>query len=272
MEDNNGGPSVITNTQDKLTPEQIARMDKNRHRALLLRQAREQAKPYPNLSQAAEKSIIRVQGSKFIDTGGGFLLEEKDLEEPKEPVKIQSEPASIVKHDRPHCLECQEEFPDSFLYQNFSHEVCDKCRDNEDKHCLITKTEAKNEYLLKDCDFDKRDPPLKFITKKNPHNSNWGEMILYLQLQVEQRAIEVWGDEEKLNEQKEIRQEIKEKAKLKKYNKQIKALRMKVRSSLYDRTTSNHQHEFGPETYNEEEDNYTRKCLTCCYEETFEKM
>lgn len=51
-------------------------------------------------------------------------------------------------------------------------------------HKLITKTEAMNEYLLKDCDIDKREPPLKFIRKKNPHNVHWGEMKLFLQVQV----------------------------------------------------------------------------------------
>jgi hypothetical protein len=30
-----------------------------------------------NSADSIEKSVIKVQGSKFIDTGGGFLLEEK---------------------------------------------------------------------------------------------------------------------------------------------------------------------------------------------------
>lgn len=48
---------------------------------------------------------------------------------------------------------------------------------------------------------------------------------------------------------------------------------MNVRSSLYDRTAKmSHEHEFGPETYNEDDDNYKRTCLTCQYSETFEKM
>jgi DNA-repair protein complementing XP-A cells len=51
-------------------------------------------------------------------------------------------------------------------------------------HRLITKTDAKNVYLLKDCDLEKRDPPLKFIMKNNPHNVRWGSMKLYLELQV----------------------------------------------------------------------------------------
>ncbi|KGL85186.1 DNA repair protein complementing XP-A cells, partial [Tinamus guttatus] len=57
-------------------------------------------------------------------------------------------------------------------------------RDAEDKHKLITRTEAKEEYLLKDCDLDKREPVLRYILKKNPHNSRWGDMKLYLKLQV----------------------------------------------------------------------------------------
>jgi DNA-repair protein complementing XP-A cells len=57
------------------------------------------------------------------------------------------------------------------------------CRDLEE-HKLITKTEALNMYLLRDYDLDKRGSPLKYITRKNPHNVKWGEMKLYLQLQV----------------------------------------------------------------------------------------
>lgn len=90
------------------------------------------------------------------------------------------------------CLECSNEFIESYLLKNFEYLVCDKCRDADGKHSLITRTEAKNEYLLKDCDFDKREPPLKCIIRKNPHNVRWGEMKLYLHLQVEKRALEVW--------------------------------------------------------------------------------
>ena len=51
------------------------------------------------------------------------------------------------------------------------------------------------------------------------------------------------------------------------------ALRMSVRSSLYDRTNkAAHQHQFGAETYNADDDTYTHTCTTCDYTETFEKM
>jgi hypothetical protein len=52
----------------------------------------------------------------------------------------------------------------------------------------------------------------------------------------------------------------------------LTALRMSVRSSLYDHTNKSHQHQFGPETYNESDDTYTHACTTCTFTETFEKM
>ena len=57
-------------------------------------------------------------------------------------------------------------------------------RDKDEKHKLITKSEAKAQYLLKDADLEKREPPLKFIAKKNPHKHQWGEMKLFLECQV----------------------------------------------------------------------------------------
>lgn len=170
------------------------------------------------------------------------------------------------------CIECNGEFPTSYLWVTFDYPVCDACRDNEDKHSLITRTEAKTEYLLKDCDLDKRDPPLKFINKKNPHNPRWGEMKLYLHVQIEKRALEVWGSEENLLEEKELRNEKRETLKSKKYSKKMKELRMQVRSSLFDKTSDGpHVHKFGSERYNEETDDYSHDC-ECGYTETFEKL
>lgn len=81
------------------------------------------------------------------------------------------------------------------------------------------------------------------------------------------------GSEERLMEERELRDEKRDKSKLKKYNKNMKELRMEMRSSLYDRTTKTaHTHEYGEETYHEDEDNYTHICTICGFVETFEKM
>jgi DNA-repair protein complementing XP-A cells len=49
-------------------------------------------------------------------------------------------------------------------------------------------------------------------------------------------------------------------------------LRMEARSSLYTRDLSAHTHEWGPESYNEEEDTYSHSCTECGQNETYEKM
>lgn len=90
---------------------------------------------------------------------------------------------------------------------------------------------------------------------------------------MEERALEVWGSKEKIEEQMEQREDKRILSKMKKYQKQMKELRMNTRSSLYDKTSAaSHTHNFGPETYNEDEDTYHHTCLICNYEETFEKM
>ncbi|XP_053988423.1 DNA repair protein complementing XP-A cells homolog [Hylaeus volcanicus] len=268
LQDTSNNIESIENTQHLKE-----RAERNRQKALLLKKSKIVSHPYTKRGSkdSTNSRSIKVQGQRVIDSGGGFLIEENDdLEE--QMLQITAEPAPIVAN-LPCCDECKKEFKDSILLQTFDLTVCDKCRDPEEKHSLITKTEAKQEYLLKDCDFDRREPPLKCITRKNPHNATWGEMKLYLHLQVEQRALEVWGSEEKLLMEKELRDSRREGTKIKKFNKKIKELRMQVRSSIYDKTKkASHTHEFGEDTYNEEDDTYTHTCNTCGYEETYEKM
>lgn len=220
-----------------------------------------------------------MYSTKIIDSGGGFLIEEQVVKESNDPGSssarvVETEEDTLpLPVDLEVCIECDKDFIDSYLLKHFIHPVCDQCYDRDEKHALVTRTDAKAEYLLKDCDFDKREPALKYITRKNPHNIRWGEMKLYLRLQIEKRALEVWGSEEKLEEEHAARNEKRDKLKLKKFNKNMKQLRMEVRSSLYDRTTkTNHTHVFGEETYNEDADNYSHSCKICGFVETYEKM
>ncbi|NXQ06481.1 XPA protein, partial [Vidua macroura] len=179
--------------------------------------------------------------------------------------------APVLEFDYLICGDCGKEFMDSYLMQHFDWATCDNCRDVEDKHKLITRTEAKEDYLLKDCDLDKREPVLRFIVKKNPHNSRWGEMKLYLKLQVIKRSLEVWGSEEALQEAKVLRRDSREKMKQKKFDKKVKELRRAVRSSLWKKEASIHEHEYGPEE-NIDEDTYKKTCTVCGHELTYEKM
>ncbi|XP_055953556.1 DNA repair protein complementing XP-A cells-like [Argiope bruennichi] len=256
----------IKSTQ--LNETQLLRMKRNREKALQLRKAR-----IANLSNA-EKAITQKEVntiSRPRDTGAGFFAEDDESDLNPENRPLVSTPAPLFSSDRPICLECNEEFNDSYLQTHFDHHVCDSCRDNDGAHALISKTDAKKEYLLQDCDLDKREPPLKFILRKNPHNMH-GSMKLYLRLQVENRSLEVHGSEEAIEEKREQREEAQLKRKKKAFDKKVKALRMEVRSSLYRKKDVSHTHVYGAEVYNEEDDIYTKTCTTCGHQVEFEKM
>ncbi|KAG5863778.1 hypothetical protein JTB14_012923 [Gonioctena quinquepunctata] len=248
------------------------RIESNRQKAVILKRSKLVSHPYSSGEVCSiDTTTLKIGNVKYKDTGGGFLLEEIPESDDFEKLINQAE-APIFEPDRPSCEKCEKTFATSWLFDNFNYKCCDTCKDPE-VHKLITKTEAKDIYLLKDCDLDKREPPLKFIKQKNPHNSRWGDMKLYLKIEVEKRAMEVWGSEEELEQQREQREEKRVMAKTKKYEKNLKELRKGMRSSLYDRTSAGpHTHQFGPETYDEEEDTYHRKCTSCPYEETYEKM
>ncbi|XP_044516769.1 DNA repair protein complementing XP-A cells isoform X2 [Gracilinanus agilis] len=256
-----------------------AKIERNRQRALMLRQARLAARPYPPAAAAARAAssgsaggITNVKSApKIIDTGGGFFLEEEEEEEEHKIDKVVHKPGPVLECDYAVCEECGKEFMDSYLINHFDLATCDNCRDADGKHKLITKTEAKQQYLLKDCDLEKREPVLKFIVKKNPHHSQWGDMKLYLKLQVVKRSLEVWGSEEALEEAKEVRQENREKMKQKKFDKKVKELRRAVRSSVWKKETAIHQHDYGPEE-SIEDDMYRKTCTICGHQLTYEKM
>ncbi|XP_009304699.2 DNA repair protein complementing XP-A cells isoform X1 [Danio rerio] len=250
-----------------LTPHMLAKIERNRQRALMLRQARLASRP----SSAVEATHAKV--AKTIDSGAGFFIEEETTEDEQQEKRVVQQPAPVMEPDYLMCEECQKPFMDSYLSNSFDLSVCDKCRDNDVKHKLISRTEAKKNYLLKDCDLDKREPPLRFILRKNPHNPRWGDMKLYLKTQVEKRSVEVWGSDEALEEAKETREENKEVQKQKRFNKKVKELRRTVRSSMFKKDTSIHQHDYGPdELLDEEEDLYRKVCQTCGHQLTFEKM
>uniref|UniRef100_A0A1A8MEF5 Xeroderma pigmentosum, complementation group A n=1 Tax=Nothobranchius pienaari TaxID=704102 RepID=A0A1A8MEF5_9TELE len=245
-----------------------AKIERNRQRALMLRQARLASRPLSSVEGATSAKV-----SKTIDSGAGFFIEEEEGDGEQKVKQVMHQPAPVIEPDYLLCDDCQKPFMDSFLGNTFDLSVCDKCRDNEEKHKLISRTEAKQRFLLKDCDLDKREPPLRFILKKNPHNSRWGDMKLYLLLQVEKRCMEVWGSEEALEEAKETREENKEAKKQKRFNKKVKELRRAVRSSMWTKDTSVHQHQYGPEeVVDPEDDLYKKTCTSCGHELTYEKM
>jgi DNA-repair protein complementing XP-A cells len=82
--------------------------------------------------------------------------------------------------------------------------------------------------LLKDEDLDLRRPILRYISKKNPHNPRYGDMKLYLEIQVRERAMELHGSAEELQNTRELREEKKEAKTAKRYENKIKKMQKEV--------------------------------------------
>lgn len=259
----------------KMSQSEKLRSEKNKLKALNLKKSRLMTRPN---SQAVSKMVS--QQPKLVDTGGGFFIEEEEETEnavSNKQKQIAEELGPILPHEQPSCQMCQGKFSDSYLFRTFDHVVCDNCRDmgKDGEHELITKTTAKSTFLLKDFHLEECEHglPLKFITRKNPHSSRGGgDMKLYLRLQVEERALKVWGSEENLQNELESREDKKVAAKAKKYTKQMKELRMAARSSLYKKVSTTHTHEYTNEVYHPDKDEYSQTCNTCGHINTYEKL
>ncbi|VDN31957.1 unnamed protein product, partial [Cylicostephanus goldi] len=146
--------------------------------------------------------------------------------------------------------------------------------DDLGEHKLIPRTEAKANYLLKDCDLDIREPPLRFWAKKNPHNPRYGDMKLYLKCQVIDRMLEIYGSWEEFEAEKKLRSTQKEVRAEKNFEKKVKEMRQHIRglSGVKIRQEKAHEHVYGEEKYDEAKDEYSKECLECDYVLTYEKM
>ena len=272
IEEESGSFSQPQSSQE-LSQGQKARMEKNKLKAVALKKSRLMANPY---NKAASKSTVSKE-KKMVDSGGGFFIEEGGEEDKEAQAPVITElPPPLMPPDQPTCEECDKDFADSYLFRTFDHPVCDECKNMErdGPHELITKTDAKKQFLLSDTQIetDAEGKSLKFLLRKNPHNPRYGDMKLYLRLQIEKVALEVWGSEEDLEAEIEKREANKVLLKEKKYQKKMKELRKAVRSSLFTKNLATHTHNYGEEeTYDEEKDEYSKTC-ECGHVLTYEKM
>ncbi|UYV65755.1 XPA [Cordylochernes scorpioides] len=145
------------------------------------------------------------------------------------------------------------------------------CRDKEGEHKLISKTDAKKEFILSDVDLERREPKLQFILRKNPHRMG-GEMKLYLYSQMKERALEVWETEEGLEEAREQRKSNKRKRQQNAFEKKMKDMRKQARGSKTPASLLAHNHDYGEEEHDPDEDTYSKSCQTCGHQITYEKM
>ncbi|CAG2113027.1 unnamed protein product [Medioppia subpectinata] len=261
-----------------LSAEELSRMERNRQKALLLRQQKQQNLTSHELYSLESKAGAHSATAGCHDSGGGFLIDSDDEDiQRNDKTRTNGQTSATNGGDDPQqpfvCRDCGQEFGKSFLWSHFRENTCDSCRDPKGRHSLITRTEAKSEYLLKDCDLDRREPSLAFILRPNPREFARHDMRLYLRSQVEDRALQVWGTEEAIEEERDRRSSATQRRRQKQYDKRLKSLRMTVRSSVYTRpTAADHCHDFTDESYNELEDRFEKQCKSCGHLDTYEKM
>ncbi|KAL5263410.1 hypothetical protein ACHWQZ_G008696 [Mnemiopsis leidyi] len=239
----------------KLNKSTIAMIERKRQNAILLRESRLQCRPTTTNIQPIYVSTSSSCEQSKNNAGISLKKEDSDL----------TDLLSTVN-----CRECNICCNASYLHEKFGESVCDECRDKDkDQFKLISKTDAKNEFVLKDCDFDSREPPLKFVTAPNPHNRKGGFMKLYLQGQVYERACEVHGGDEGIDKAILQRSKNREAFVQRKMVKKLSELR---NSSKPRQIKETHVHEFGAEIYHKDDDEYSHCCKSCGYTEHYEKL
>lgn len=110
---------------------------------------------------------------------------------------------------------------DPELYDNFGVSVCFSCKESSEIYGIITKTQARNEYLLTDEELADS-TLLPSISRKNPHNPRWADMKLYLRRQVRDFAIKKHGSEDAIKEALANRTETRTDRKSKQFLKKLK--------------------------------------------------
>ncbi|KAL3427946.1 DNA repair protein [Phlyctema vagabunda] len=274
------------------------------------RDGRQSQKPKAdNDIQAARKfaKYVEYDFSKMTDTKGGFLTVEddpfnkalhatKDGEKPAHMTLKEWERHQLLKKLRNQksgpfepglsvlgksgmkCKECGSLEIDWQWEEVFKCQVCNACKEKfPDKYSLLTKTEAKDDYLLTDPEL--KDPELlPHFNKPNPHKSHWHDMMLFLRYQVEEYAFTTkWGSAEALDAEFEKREIDKKKRKEDKFKSKLKELKKKTRTDAFRRNIKGsgkdgkfgdslgpgrHEHEWG-QTVENSDGMTVKTCVEC---------
>ncbi|KAJ2160909.1 DNA repair protein rad14 [Coemansia sp. RSA 552] len=269
-----------------LTPGQLARIEANRKQALERRKASEQQaheRGKASEQPAADGPPPRTERlratrmstgyyeynlSTMRDTKAGFLEEEPthSPEKKRKVVMVDELPYDPDPEEDLSCCECGSIDLDVVYLKIFKVKVCKPCIEKlPDHYSLLTKTEAKEDYLLTDGEL--RDRELFPVWEKaNPHKSTWNNMLLYLRRDLERFAIKKWGGLPELDREFERREEEKRVRKETKYQRSVADLRRRTRADQWEkerrerlRLENEHEHTFEPTGNGDDE----QKCTAC---------
>lgn len=258
--------------------------------------------------RAARKfqKFVEYDFSKMTDTKGGFMTHEDDpfnktLHAPEEgkPANMTLkewetqqmqkrlrdqragpyEPGlSALDSTRKQCRECGILEIDWQWDELLGCQVCNTCKEKiPEKYSLLTKTEAKEDYLLTDPEL-RDEELLPHLEKPNPHKATWNNMMLYLRFQVEEYAFSArkWGSPEALDAEFERRQKEAKDRKEKKFRNKLQELKKRTRVDAYKRGRAGgggdfgdtigkgkHEHEWGRSVEDPETGMSKKTCVEC---------
>lgn len=210
---------------------------------------------------------VEYDFSKMTDTKGGFLTAEDDphnkalyapnagdkpahmtLKEWERHQLLRSlrdrkegpfEPGlSVLKREENKvCRECESLEIDWKWEDIFGCAICNTCKDKfPEKYSLLTKTEAREDYLLTDPEL-KDEELLPHLERPNPHKATFHNMMLFLRYQVEGYAFgKKWGSAEALDEEFARREKDKKRRKEDKFKSKLQELKKKTRVDAYRRS------------------------------------
>ncbi|KAK5058551.1 hypothetical protein LTR84_010814 [Exophiala bonariae] len=176
------------------------------------------------------------------------------------------------------CRECDTLEVDWKWLEIFGLAVCNACKEKfPEKYSLLTKTEAREDYLLTDPEL-KDEALLPHLERPNPHRSTWHNMFLYLRCQVEEYAFSEkrWGSAEALDAEFQKRDAEKKRRKENKFKSKLADLKKRTRVEAHQRSRKGgggnfgddlgdgkHTHDFGRPIENQETGIPVKKCLIC---------
>lgn len=180
------------------------------------------------------------------------------------------------------CRECGSLEIDWKWEEVFGVKVCGGCKERvPEKYSLLTKTEAREDYLLTDPEL-KDESLLPHLERPNPHKSNWNNMQLFLRFQVEEYAFspKKWGSPEALDAEFEKRQMEQKRRKEKKFNSKLEELKKRTRVEAYKRSklaggedvrfgdrivgrNDRHTHEWGTTVLDPDTGMSKKSCVEC---------
>ncbi|KAF2012889.1 DNA repair protein [Aaosphaeria arxii CBS 175.79] len=176
-------------------------------------------------------SILNATDGKFEDEANIAAAENEDVEE------FKGKYGDGKRDIKGKCRECSTLEIDWKWQDIFGIGICSGCKEKmPDKYSLLTKTEAREDYLLTDPEL-KDEELLPHLERPNPHKTNWNNMQLFLRLQVEAYAFSSrkWGSAEALDEEYEKRQQVTKARKEKKFKNKLEELKKRTRFEAYKR-------------------------------------